>query len=385
MNRDRSGSRAAESGGGRRRGAGADAAPAPHGPARSVPAGSWLFKGHDGRLTAYAPARDGLHRWTEPPSGQGPWPGPDLIGTPGWCGRVDMAQTSEGYVHFAALRQLGTGAPEVAFATQFQTGRGVTDWRSLGVPTAPDGPAGDPLVAGPVIVANQVSGTVHVIVSLRTGGILRRSRNAAGAWGGWKTVSPDPYTGDLTAVMPRGGKLEILGVGPDRVDRWVGVEKGRFELWDRIGTPVAGATPTALETGPKRATYFWRYPGDSSLVAWRPQGRGAQDNGLLTAGGAGGSGRPGVARARVGDFDCTVLAQTGAHGGIEVTAYVTENEGYGTWWAPLGGEEAHAPQVAVDGAGRIVVAALDGQGRILLARQDSGGQGLAFGPWSRVG
>lgn len=318
-------------------------------------------------------------RWTEAP-GQHGWLEPDVIAVPGWAGRAAMAQTSEGYVHFAALRRApaGTGAPEVVVATQFQSGRGLTDWRSLGVP-------GDGVSAGPVIAVNQVSGTVHVLVSLRAGGILRCSRNAEGGWGRWKAVTPDPYTGDLLAVMPHGGPLEIIAVGAAGVDRWVGVANGRFELRDRLRTPVVDGTPTALETGARRATYFWRYPGDDSLVAWRPGAQAQQDGGLLPVGGAAGSGRAGAARALVGGFDCTVLAQPGADGSIEVTAYVTENESYGTWWAPLGGARAYAPQVAVDSAGRIVVAALDGTGGILMARQDTAQQGLAFEGWSPVG
>lgn len=88
-----------------------------------------------------------------------------------------------------------------------------------------------------------------------------------------------------------------------------------------------------------------------------------------------------MVRAVIGGYDCTVLAQTGAEGDIELTAYVTENEGYGTWWASLGGHGAHAPQVAVDAAGRIVVAALDADGALICTRQDTTQQGLVFGPW----
>ncbi|MEV8567513.1 hypothetical protein AB0436_18400 [Streptomyces sp. NPDC051322] len=278
----------------------------------------------------------------------------------------------------AARRQrVGAAAAEIVFATQFQTGRGLTDWRSLGAP-------GDEILTGPVIAVNQVSGSVHVLVLLRTGGIVRCSRDAAGGWGRWKAVTPGPYTGDFVALMPHGGPLEILAVGSVVVDRWVGVANGRFELRDRLSTPVVAGSPLSLETGPKRATYFWRYPGDDSLVAWRPPGQAQLDRGLLPVGGAG-TGRAGAARALVGGFDCTVLAQRGVAGGIEVTAYGTENEHYGAWRAELGGEEVSAPRVVVDGTGRIVVAAVDRAGRVLMARQDVGQQGLAFEDWSRLG
>lgn len=386
MIRGRSGGRAADS---RGRTNGSPALDGTRQGPQSAPVGRWLFRSHDGRLTAYATAPDGLVRWTEHESGGGAWTGPEVIDVPGWTGHVSIAQSREGYVHFAAARKAPStdaGGPEVVVATQFQTARALTPWHSLGTPKPPTGTAGDTAVCGPLIVVNQSSGSVHVVVSLRAGGIVRRSRNSDGNWGGWKSVTHQPYEGGLDIVMAEHGPLEILALSPAGADRWVGTSQGRFQLNDRIGTAVVDGTVTACETGPKRATYFWRYPGDGSLVAWRAQGsQHAQGDGLMPLGGAGGRGTPGVARAAVGGYDCTVLAQLGLEGGIQVTAYVTENEGYGTWWADLGGPDAELPQVAVDGAGRIVLAAIDKEGALHLTRQDTAQEGLAFEPWSRVG
>ncbi|KOY55700.1 hypothetical protein ADK59_23000 [Streptomyces sp. XY332] len=361
-----------------------DAAPGGPGSRRSPSvAGNWLFKGGDGRLTAYACTPHGLLRWTEAAAPHAGWTGPDVFEIPGWLGTVAMAQSREGYVHFVALRagQDGAQGPEVIVSTQFQPGRGMIDWHSLGTPGLRGGPADDRLAGPPRIAVNQRSGSTHVLVSLRHGGVLRRSRNAEGAWGGWKQVAPEPYGGDVAPLMSAGGPLELLALGRAGADRWVGVGQGRFQLADRIPTPVVPGTPVLCETGPRRVTYFWRYPGDGSLVAWRAGQQGAQGGGLMALGGAGGTGAPGVVRAVIGGYDCTVLAQTGAEGDVELTAYVTENEGYGTWWASLGGHGAHAPQVAVDGAGRIVVAAFDADGALICTRQDTTQQGLAFGPW----
>ncbi|NXY94084.1 hypothetical protein HYE82_06685 [Streptomyces sp. BR123] len=346
------------------------------------PAGTWLFKGGDGRLTAYACTPGGLLRWTEAAAPLTGWTGPDAFEVPGWLGAASMARTREGYVHFAGLRAAedGSGLPEVIVSTQFQPGRPMIDWYGLGAPALRGGPEGDRLTGPPRITVNQRSGSTHVLVSLRHSGILRRSRNAEGAWGAWKQVTAQPYPGEVVPLMPTGGVLEVLAVGPSGPDRWSGVGQGRFGLADRIPTPVVPGTPVAYETGPRRATYFWRYPGDGSLVAWRAARQGVQ-GGLVGLGGAGGRGAPGVARAVLGGYDCTVLAQTGADGDIEVTAYVTENEGYGIWWASIGGRGAYAPQVDVDAAGRVVVAAFDESGTPLCARQDTSVQGLAFGPW----
>ncbi|MET9959207.1 hypothetical protein ABZ128_08980 [Streptomyces sp. NPDC006326] len=365
------------------RGAEAGALPGAGAPPFSPPAGNWLFAGADGRLSAYASGPRGLLRWTEAAAPRTGWTGPEALDVPGWTGPLSMAQSREGYVHFVALRAAadGSGGPEVIVSTQFQPGRGIYDWHSLGTPGLRGGPPDDGLAGPPRIAVNQRSGSTHVIVSLRRGGILRRSRNAEGVWGGWKQVSPEPYRGEATPLMPVGGPLELLALGPAGADRWVGVSQGRFQLADRIPTPVVPGTPVLYETGPRRVTYFWRYPGDGSLVAWRAAQGGAQ-SGLMSLGGAGGQGAPGVVRAVIGGYDCTVLAQTGAEGDVELTAYVTENEGYGAWWASLGGHGACAPQVAVDAAGRIVVAAFDADGTLICTRQDTAQQGLVFGPWS---
>ncbi|MER7468189.1 hypothetical protein [Streptomyces sp. NPDC097981] len=360
-----------------------DASPGGTGSRRSSPpAGNWLFKGNDGRLTAYACTPNGLLRWTEAAAPRTGWTGPDAFEVPGWMGTVSMAQSREGYVHFVALRaaQDGSGQPEVIVSTQFQPGRGMIDWHSLGTPRLRGGPEGDRLAGPPRIAVNQRSGSTHVLVSLRRGGILRRSRNAEGAWGGWKQVSPEPYESGVTPLMPAGGQLEMLVLGPAGADRWAGIGQGRFGLAHRIPTPVVPGTPAVCETGPRRVTYFWRYPGDGSLVAWRAGQQGSQ-GGLMGLGGAGGRGAPGVVRADLGGYDCTVLAQTGAEGDIELTAYVTENESYGTWWVSLGGHGAYAPQVAVDTSGRIVVTAFDADGSLICTRQDTSRQGLEFGPW----
>lgn len=348
----------------------------------SPPAGNWLFQGGDGRLTAYACTPHGLVRWTEAAAPRTGWTGPDTFEVEGWTGTAAMARSREGYVHLVALRaaQDGSGRPEIIVSTQFQPGRPMTDWHSLGSPGLRGGPTDDRLAGPPRIAVNQRSGSTHVLVSMRHGGVLRRSRNAEGAWGGWKQVAPEPYGGDVAPLMSSGGPLELLALGPAGADRWVGVGQGRFQLADRIPTPVVPGTPVLCETGPRRVTYFWRYPGDGSLVAWRAGQQGAP-GGLMGLGGAGGKGAPGVVRSVIGGYDCTVLAQTGAEGDIELTAYVTENEGYGTWWASLGGHGAHAPQVAVDAAGRIVVAALDADGALICTRQDTTQQGLVFGPW----
>ncbi|WP_327370783.1 hypothetical protein [Streptomyces sp. NBC_01217] len=347
----------------------------------AVPPGRWLFTRPDGLMTAYGQGPQGLVRWTEH-TAEG-WTGPEAIEVPGWAGHLSTARTREGYVHLAARRSVAAdpGRSEIVLATQFQTGRALTPWHNLGAPKSTPDVDNSPAF-GPLTTVNLSTGSIHVLIATRTGEIFRRSRNPEGNWGGWKSVTNGPCPGEPTAVMTDGGPLEILVQGVSEADRWVGRAQGRFELADRIATPVAAGSATAYETGPKRATFFWRYPGDNSVVAWRPQATGSE--GLMTLGGAGGRGAPGVTRVILGGYDCTVLVQIALHGGMEVAAYVTENEGYGMWWAPLGGPDAESVQAVVDGFGRVVVAALDKQGVLHVTRQDTTQEGLAFGPWHQA-
>ncbi|MFI6858906.1 hypothetical protein ACIBKZ_03215 [Streptomyces sp. NPDC050421] len=352
-------------------------------PQVSAGPGRWLFTGRDGRMTAYGTSADGLVRWTEMAGGTGAWSGPDSFEVPHWAGRVVMAQSREGYVCFAALQDQD-GAQSIAVATQFQTGRALAGWHSLGLPKRDGAAFDDVLVHSPLIAVNPATSSVHVLVSLSRSGVFRCSRKPEGEWGSWKPVTDRAYPSEPGVVMTEGGPLEVLAIGPAGADHWVGTSKGRFQLVGSVGTPVVSGSVTAHETGPKRATYFWRYPGDGSLVAWRRPDRQGTDGGLMTLGGAGGIGAPSVTRAFIGGYDCTVLAQTGVDGAVEITAYVTENEGYGMWWAQVEGRGMQSPQVAVDGAGRVVVAALDSEGSLLVARQNHAIEGLGFEPWVRA-
>lgn len=96
-----------------------------------------LLRGKDGRLTAYAPVAGGVVRWTEDRPGGPTWTGPWLIEAPGLSG-VTVAQGADGYAHLVGVRRR-TGKDgaqvDIVHATQFQTGRPLTAWHSLGTRT----------------------------------------------------------------------------------------------------------------------------------------------------------------------------------------------------------------------------------------------------------
>ncbi|WP_335940175.1 hypothetical protein [Streptomyces sp. PTD5-9] len=354
-------------------------------PVTPVPFGRWLFTRPDGLMTAYGQGPRGLVRWTEHAGPGETWTGPETVEVPRWAGRPSLARTREGYLHIAA-RRASAGDParlEIVLATQFQTGRPLTPWHNLGAPRpAPD--TDRSLAFGPLTEADPVTGAVHVLVVTRSGEVFRRSRGPEGGWDGWKSVLDGPCPGEPVAVMAENGPLELLAHDASATARWTARAQGPFEPAGRAAAPAVAGSATAYGTGPGRATFFWRHPGDGSLVAWRPGTGGGDGDGPIGLGGAGGRGAPAVTRTVVGGHDCTVLVQRAASGGVEVAAHVTEHEDYGLWWEPTSGPDAVSVQTVVDGAGRVVVAALDERGALHITRQDPSREGLVFRRWRRV-
>ena len=355
----------------------------PVAPVTPVPYGRWLFTRPDGLMTAYAQGRRGLVRWTERAGRGETWTGPEAVEVPRWAGHPGLAHTHEGYLHIAARRASAADPArlEIVLATQFQTGRPLTPWHNLGAPGhVPDKDRS--LAFGPLTEADPTTGAVHVLIGTRSGEVFRRSRGPGGSWEGWKSVMDRPCPGTPVAAMTEGGPLELLVPDATGPAHWAGPAPGPLEHTGRVTAPVAPGSATAYGTGPGRATFFWRHPGDGSVTAWRPRGTG--DAGPVGLGGGGGRGTPAVTRTRFEGHDCTVLVQRAANGGVEAAAHVTEHEGYGLWWEPMGGPDAVSLQAVVDGEGRVAVAALDGHGALHVARQDPARDGLVFRRWHQV-
>ncbi|ASY32267.1 hypothetical protein CAC01_05700 [Streptomyces sp. CLI2509] len=338
-----------------------------------VPAGRWLVRGTDGRLTAFAFTAEGVLRWTEERPGGSDWAGPDFFPVAG-LDHLTVSQGANGYAHLVGRRvqkkKDGSEAVDIVHAVQYQTGRTLGAFRAAGTPY----PKNPERRLGAPAVGVDDGGFVHVVVLNPYGGLNLRREDKTGKWEAWKDIKGRKLYDPPAMVATSTGTVEIFAAGGQPAYHWVREKPhGAFDRRPDIPLSVRPGSLTGLETSPGRVTWYWTDPERGTIVAHRTGGW------LIPIGGAPDDGQPAVLRAEVDGRDCTVLAHRDAAGGVLTTAYPCEDEQSGVWWAPTGLTGTGAPALAVDGTGRVVVGVFGGDGRLRLARQ-APGNGLAMGP-----
>lgn len=350
-----------------------------------------LLRGKDGRLTAYAPVAGGVARWTEERPGGPRWTGPRLIEVPGLTA-LTVTQGADGYVHVVGLLGLrgrqggdrpdgdGDGDVDVVHATQFQTGRPLTAWHSLGTPHPKDRRKAQR--TGAPAAAVDSSGAVHVFVRNAGRGVSARRQDTKGKWGGWTDLKGTDVLDGLSATATADGRVELLAPAGRGALRWHQPETGAaYERAEDIPARPEAGSASALATGRDTVTHYWRDAEGRGVLAWRP---GADE--AATLGGETGTGPVAALRTTVDGHDCTVLAHRDAKSGrLAVAAHPTENEAAGVWWTPSGEAGTGRPALALDGLGLVVLAVLVPDGGLLVARQRTDEPGLALRAWGRVG
>lgn len=347
-------------------------------PATHALQGIWLTRGRDGRLTVYVSAEGGLQRWTEARPGAQSWGSPDFIQVPDLT-HLSVTQDSNAYVHFVGRRERttvdGRTAVAIVYAVQYQTGRAVSAWHSLGNPHKDAESArrfGEPVavVAGP--------GNVHIFVRNADGGLTLRREQSDGKWRGWEDRRGSGIRQALAAISLSSGRLEVFAATADGTLHWYQREAGGALGEGRPSRfAVSPGTLAVLETGPDRATYYWTDPAGCGVVAYRAGGW------PMVLGGTPGDGPHAVARVFLDGYDCTVLAHRGTGGTAMIGVGVTENEANGVWWSDTGVSCLGTPAVAQDAFGRVVVAVIgkDGSPRLACQTDDPG---LTLADWRRL-
>ncbi|MEU0285875.1 hypothetical protein [Streptomyces sp. NPDC006147] len=340
-------------------------------------AGYWLVRGKDGRLTAYARCEGGLLRWTEHRPGGPDWSAPAFFPV-GDLTDLTVAQGADAYVHFLGRRERragGTAQVDLVHAVQYQTGRPLTEWRSLGNPHAePDRAA----LLGPPAAAVDAGGDVHVFARNAGGGLMMRREGRGGRWEPWADLRGSDLRGRPAATAAGTGRVEVFAPADGVTLTWgqpePGATPGRSEDVRPGALPGSAA---ALETAPGRVTWFWTDPAGAGLVCRRP---GAWP---IPLPGSPADGAHALLRVSIDGRDCTVVAHRGATGTVLVGVCATEAEASGLWWADTGRPCAGDPALARDAGGRAVLAVLGPDGGLRVARQ-GGGPGLTFSEWVRI-
>ncbi|MFD5117252.1 hypothetical protein ACFVWX_05230 [Streptomyces sp. NPDC058220] len=342
----------------------------------------WLLRGKDGRLTAYAPTADGVLRWTETRVGGPDWSGPDLLAAGGLLPYLSVARSAGGFVHLLGVRKRpradGPDDTDLLHAVQFQTGRPLRDWQSLGNPHGKDREKAAAIGLPSAVV--DTTGSVHLFLRNANGGLSAKNQSPTGRWQSWGGADAEgtALTGETAAAMTDHGLIDVLVPARDTVVHWRR-EKPEAPLERAEDEPAAGVAPgtiTAERTGGGRLTHFWRDAGDFTVRAWRP---GSEPAAL----GGRGTGPLALLRTPVDGHDCTILAQRSTDGRPRIAAYPTEDEAAGLNWTPSGEPCVGAPALALDGHGRVVLACVDADGTLCVARQKAE-PGLALEAWTRI-
>ncbi|MEW2297172.1 hypothetical protein ABZ719_31465 [Streptomyces sp. NPDC006743] len=346
--------------------------------ARHTVGGRRLVLGKDGRLTAYARTDDGLLRWTELRPGGPQWTGPEFFPVAD-LSDLTVVQGADSYVHFLGRREVrradGPPAVDIVHAIQYQTGRPVTEWRSLGN-AHQDREKGARFGAPAGAVSG--SGRVYVFARNAGGGVMLRREAPTGKWEAWQDLKGSQVRDGMAAVVHDSGRIELFAAGEGIAMRWQQeTPDGDFRREPNVPLRVAPGTVAVLPTGPERVTYYWADPDQGGLVAHRP------GQWVIPIGGAPDGEPVSALRAELDGYDCTVLAHRDLDWQVSFAVCGTENEQAGVWWTPTGERALGAPGLALDGHGRVVVAVIDPDGRLRVARQ-ADAPGLSLGAWVRV-
>lgn len=356
---------------------GEDAAAAVPVPA-GVPGGRWLVLGKDGRLTAYARADTGLVRWTERKPGGPEWSRPEFFPAPDLT-HLSVVQGADTYVHLlgrrARPRADGGAQIDIVHAIQYQSGRPVTEWRSLGTPHR------DPVKNarfGAPAGAVDADGIVHVFARSAARTLMMRRESPSGKWEAWQSLKGGQLLEGTAAVAPSTGGVDVLAPAQNAALHWRRSAPGDAVRRERDlpHTPAENSV-VGLETAPGSVTYYWSDAEGAGLVAHRPGGWWGR------IGGTPGDSPVAVLRTPVDGHDCTVFALTGPEGLVRVAACPSEDEDSGLWWSATRERCVGTPGLARDASGRVVLAVVGEDGALRVARQRDE-PGLAIAPATPV-
>ncbi|MER6348465.1 hypothetical protein ACWC10_18825 [Streptomyces sp. NPDC001595] len=335
--------------------------------------GDWLIRGRDGRLGVYTTRGDAVLSRAERHPG-GDWtPWRTVGGEQRLHTGLAVGRGADGYAHLVSWRPTTGDEAGLVHSTHFRAHLAALDWLPIGHPNKQGARTGRPAVAV------DAQGRAYVFVGNRGKGVHTINQKERGGWTGWHDLKGSKVHEELVAVTGESGRVELYGVGPAGVLRWLQEEPGaRPVAADPLPVRVEPGTAAALPTSKEHTTLFFADP-EGMLYAWRP---GADPVPLLAAAGPG---PLAVLRCVLDGHDCTLLAQRSASGRVAFAAYPTEDESAGLWWTESGPQLPVGTRVALaeDAEGRVVAATVTPDGELRVARQKDE-PGLALAAWRTV-
>ncbi|MFE5686668.1 hypothetical protein [Streptomyces sp. NPDC056512] len=340
--------------------------------------GPWLLCGHDGRLIVFAQVDQAVLRWTESRAGSHEWLGPDVLPAKG-LSHLTVAQGHNRYAHLLGRRvrttKEGSLTVDLTYAIQYQAGRPLSEWRSIGNPHAKRERTA--LMGAPAAAVGS-DGALHVFVPTAEGRISMRREDKQGRWESWHDLQVTAALDTPVVAATSTGRLELLAPGRNGALAWYQEEPGAAPQrgHDAGVVPLPGSM-TGVETSAGRVTFYLTDVRNGEMAAVRA------GEWPVPLGGSPGDGRHAALTTTVDGYPCTVLAHRSSDGRVVLGVCVSEEERNGVWWTDTGTACLGDPVLALDGYGRVVVLALGSDGSLTLARQEDG-RGLTLGSWTRI-
>ncbi|WP_326784970.1 PIG-L family deacetylase [Streptomyces sp. NBC_00151] len=354
----------------------------------------WLHLQADGRLAAYAMLGGQVAVWTERKPGGGSWDGPDLLpGVPGLASSLSVAPDREGGVHLVALRRTpGPGGQvDVEVVRMWRQGHteAVLPWQSVGNPNERSEDWRRCREVGLPEAVAEPTGRLHVFMRNFGSGISARRETDEG-WGGWEDLGGRNMQDCLTAVLKSTGRIELFAANRSGGVHWYQeAVYGPYKVQDGVTSadpdawrPVGGLTP--VQIGRSRMALFYREEDSGEVLCVRQRPDGQWNGRVERLGGHGGTGRIAALRQQTGRQDSIVLARRNARNRLSTAVVATQGQGQTPEWTDHDVLIARPPALALDGAGRVVIAVMGTDARVRVTRQATRDVADGFGPLAVV-
>ncbi|MET7481860.1 hypothetical protein [Streptomyces sp. NPDC005538] len=354
---------------------------------RYSPTTDWLRQGPGGRLNAFGVLAGRLAFWTETSPGDGEWKGPFVLGD-GWiASTLAVTGLPGGPAELVGLRRqqvVGGGVTvDVVHTVQDPGGNGFSGWQTLENPDWAHGDGRRQREAGVPSAAVDAAGRLYVFVRDFDQGISVRRRDTDGTWSPWENIGGRFVQDAGTALTTERGTVELYVPGKNTVWRWHQAEPGGALLLDdtlQTGRPATGGI-TAVDSGGGRTCLYFREAGTQQVMAYRQHADGRWPGSGAGLGGHGGTGAVAALWAPERGAREAFLAHRGSSGRLVVSMPDRDKDVSGTHWRESGDMFAHAPAMAYDATGALVVAVIGTDGRLRVRRQLSPTVGSPLGPW----